>query len=178
MDVTTLFIIFISASLVVGIVASESDNAIFSTAVILGFFAALELLFSVPIWAAVSANPLTIILALLGYLVAGAVYALVWRWPEYLRNNSDVIKSDYKRYVREKGGDNVDDFLNDNYYNSYSASKNSNYIANWVMSWPLSLLWELARKPAIWIWRNAYTLLANYFEAISKKTVKNVLKNK
>jgi hypothetical protein len=175
---TTLLIIFIAVALVAGIVASESNSVIFSTAVILSFFAVLELAFDVPIWAAIVANPLTVVALLLAYLVAGAVYAMVWRWPEYLRNKSEAIKSEYARYVRENKVDNVDEFINDNYYNSYSASRNSDYIANWVMSWPLSLAWELARKPAIWTWKTVYSLLSGYFEGISKRTIKKVLNDK
>lgn len=175
---TTLLIIFIMIALIVGIFASESNSATFSTAVILSFFAVLELAFDVPIWAAIVANPLTIIALLLGYLVAGAAYTMIWRWPEYLRNKSEAIKSDYARYVRDTKRDNVDEFMNDGFYNRHTAYRQSKYIANWVMSWPLSLIWELSRKPAIWLWKTVYALLSDYFERISKRTIKNVLKDK
>jgi hypothetical protein len=175
---TTLLIIFIVIALIVGIFASESNSATFSTAVILSFFAVLELAFDVPIWAAIVANPLTIIALLLAYLAAGAAYTMIWRWPEYIRSKMVEIKSEYSRYVKETKSADVDEFMNDRHYNKYTASRQSDYIANWVMSWPLSLAWELSRKPAIWTWKTVYSLLRNYFERIGKRTIKNVLKDK
>ncbi len=83
-----IFIIFLLAALAVGIFASESDSFIFTTATILSTFVALDLLFSVPVWATIVANPIAIIMFVFAYVAVGSAYTAIWRWPEFIRENS------------------------------------------------------------------------------------------
>lgn len=174
-----LFILFLIIAIIAGIVAAESDNFFFSTGVIISFFAALEWLFAIPIWATIVTNPLTVIMLLLGYLVVGSVYTMIWRWPEYLRYKSPAIRTDFARLLRDKKVATIEEYMElHDYKHHYSASSNKDYIANWVLAWPFSMTWELSRKPAIWVWNNMYRVLANSFERIGKLVTARILKDK
>ena len=173
-----IFIIFLLAALAVGIFASESDSFIFTTATILSTFVALDLLFSVPVWATIVANPITIIMFAFAYVAVGSAYTAIWRWPEHLRENSNVIKDRYASYLVKHQGHTKDDFMSSYEYRDFTASSNKSSLANWVMAWPLSLTWELARKPAIWVWETAYEVLGNLFTRIGRRVTSNILKDK
>ena len=63
-------------------------------------------------------------------------------------------------------------------YRDFTASSNKASLANWVLAWPLSLTWELSRKPAIWVWETAYEVLGNLFTRIGRRVTSNILKDK
>lgn len=170
-----IFIIFLLVALAVGIFAAETDNFIFTTATIIATFTGLELFFAVPVWATIVANPTTLILFVFIYTAIGAAYTAIWRWPEFLKENSDNIHKQYDRYTKSNEDATLDNFLQSNVYNTYSASNRKAHLANWVLAWPLSLLWELSRKPVVWLWNNIYTILGNLFDRIAKRVTKNIL---
>jgi hypothetical protein len=176
MDV--IFIIFLLAALAVGIFASESDSFIFTTATILSTFIALDLFFSVPVWATIVANPITIILFAFAYVAVGSAYTAIWRWPEFLRERREQIQSSYDSYISRHQDHTKDDFMASYDYRDFTASSNKSSLANWVMAWPLSLTWELARKPAIWVWETAYEVLGNLFTRVGRRVTSNILKDK
>jgi K+-sensing histidine kinase KdpD len=177
-----IFIIFLLVALAVGIFASESDSFIFTTATILSTFVALDLFFSVPVWATIVANPLSIIMFVFAYAMAGSVFTTVWRWPEYLRERSSEIKYSYDAWAaKQTDSDSAaskQQFMNSYAYREYTASYNSNKLVNWVLAWPFSLAWELARKPAIWLWDTVYDVLGNLFERVGKYVTAKILRDK
>lgn len=173
-----IFILFLLAALAVGIFAAENDSFIFTTATIISTFVALDLFFSVPVWATIAANPLTIILFMFAYVIAGAAYTAFWRWPEYLREHSGYIQETYTDYISKHQDHTKDDFMSSYQYREFTASYNKTSLANWVLAWPLSLTWELARKPAIWIWEKTYEVLGNLFTRIGHRVTSNILKDK
>ena len=173
-----IFIIFLLAALAVGIVASESDNFFFSTATIISTFVALDLFFSIPVWTTIVANPITIIMFAFGYVAAGSAYTAIWRWPEFLRENSEVLQKRYTSYLVKHQDHTKDDFMASYEYRDFTASSNKASLANWVLAWPLSLTWELSRKPAIWVWETAYDILGNLFTRIGRRVTSNILKDK
>jgi len=174
-----LLIIFLLVALAIGILAAESDNFVFTTAVIISTFAGLDLFFGWPIWASILANPFTILLFAFGYLIVGSAYTAIWRWPEFLRDNKDKIRNDFAKYIKEHVGATEEQYMNSaNYTYNYSASSNKTSLANWVLAWPLSLTWELARKPAIWLWDNVYELLGTTFDRIGKSVSRKILRSK
>jgi hypothetical protein len=173
-----IFIIFLLAALAVGIFASESDNFIFTTATIISTFVALDLFFSVPVWATIVANPITIVMFAFAYVAVGSAYTAIWRWPVYLRDHSITIKDRYDSYITKHQGHTKDDFMSSYEYRDFTASSNKASLANWVMAWPLSLTWELARKPAIWVWETTYEILGNLFTRVGRRVTSNILKDK
>lgn len=173
-----IFIIFLLVVLAIGIVAAESDNWLFTTATMFSTFVALDLFFNVAVWSTIVSNPLAIILFTFIYVAIGAAYTAIWRWPVALRDMADNIQDSYDSYLKTHQGHSKEDFFNSSAYRSYSASANKGSLANWVLAWPLSLFWELARKPAIWIWNTAYDVLGKLFERIGKRVSSNILKDK
>jgi uncharacterized membrane protein len=173
-----IFIIFLLVVLVVGIVAAESNNWSFTTATVISTFVALELFFGVAVWATIVANPLTILLFTFIYIAVGAAYTAIWRWPVALRDRANDIQSSYDSYLANNKDHTKYDFMNSYVYAKYTASANKASLANWVLAWPLSLLWELARKPAIWVWNTTYDVLGNLFERVGKRVSANILKDK
>ena len=173
-----IFIIFLLVVLAVGIIAAESDNWLFTTATVISTFVALELFFSVAIWATIVSNPLSILLFTFIYVAVGAAYTAIWRWPVALRDSAASIQDSYDSYLAGHQGHTKEDFMNSYAYNKYTASYNKASLANWVLAWPLSLTWELARKPAIWVWNTTYEVLGKLFERVGKRVSANILKDK
>lgn len=173
-----IFIIFLLVVLVVGIVASESDNWLFTTATFITTLAALDFFFGVAIWSAIVSNPLAILLFTFIYVAVGAAYTAIWRWPVALRDLSAHIQDSYAEYMKGHQDHTKEDFMASYSYSKYTASYNKASLANWVLAWPLSLTWELARKPAIWIWNTTYDVLGKLFERVGKRVTANILKDK
>jgi hypothetical protein len=173
-----LLTIFIIVALIIAIVAAESDNFIFTTATMLATFAALQLLFGVPVWGAIVANPLNIILFTVLYVAAGAAYTAVWRWPEFLRERSHKIKDSYESWAAKHPTLIMADFKESYDYSSYKAGNNADKLANWVLAWPFSMVWELARKPAIMLWKVTYDVLGTMFTRIGHHVTDKILQDK
>lgn len=173
-----ILIIFLLVVLAIGIVAAESDNWLFTTATIIATFTALDLFFGVAIWSTIVSNPLAILLFTFIYVAVGAAYTAIWRWPVALRDMADHIQDSYESYLEGHQGHTKEDFMASYSYNKYTASYNKSSLANWVLAWPLSLTWELARKPAIWVWNTTYEVLGNLFERVGKRVTMGILKDK
>lgn len=173
-----LFIIFLLVAIGIAILAAESDSWVYTTTVFISTFAALDFVFGVPIWATILSNPLTIIMFTFIYVAVGAAYTAIWRWPVALRDKSEQIQDSYESYLKNHKEHNKKDFIDSNAYSKYTASYNKSSLANWVLAWPFSLAWELARKPAIWLWNNIYHSLGNLFEHIGKSVTNKILQDK
>lgn len=173
-----ILIIFLLVVLAIGILAAESDNWVFTTATFITTLASLDFFFGVAIWATIVANPLTILLFTFIYVAIGAAYTAIWRWPVALRDSAEDIKDSYDDYIKKHQGHTKEDFMASYSYSKYTASSNKSSLANWVLAWPLSLIWELARKPAIWIWNTSYEVLGKLFERVGKRVSANILKDK
>jgi predicted membrane protein len=173
-----LFIIFLLFACGLAIVAAEADNFIFTTATMLSTFIVLDVFFAVPIWATILSNPLTIIMFVFAYTLVGAAYTAMWRWPESLQERASEIQEQYARWTKMNETLTKQDFMNSYEYSKYSASYNYDKLANWVLAWPFSLAWELARKPAIWLWNTSYEILGTLFDRIAKRVITKILKDK
>jgi len=167
--------------------ASESDSFILGSAVILISAVVAQFVFTIPVWATLIANPFLLILYIAVYIAVGAVYAGMWKLPNYVNKNSNGIQIDYKRWKENqddwnrKGHDETrdvsyDTFLNSPYY-EYSVKNNKDRVASWVLLWPVSLTWELMHKPFIWLWDSVYYGLGKVFEKINHDQAKKILEN-
>lgn len=187
----------------VGLVwASERDSFLLGTSVILVGAAVGEFVFGLPIIASVVANPFMLVVYVAVYIAFGALYAGLWRLPNFVKKNSSRIQSDYvawkdrlttnhERSWRAKIKDHVtgteeqpapvdvsfDTFLNSSSY-QYSVRNNKDRVASWVLLWPASLTWELMHKPFIWLWNSVYFGLGEVFERINRDTARKVLEEK
>lgn len=164
------------AFVALGIFSAENDSALLSTATFVGGIALLEFGFEISIMAAFAANPLLILGSILTYVVIGAIYTALWRWPEFIRKNRTEIMSDYNEWAKHVPSDqdnSFDKFL-ESYKYKFNAGDHKGRLGTWVGLWPFSMFWELARKPAIWAWDNAYRSLGNLFQRISHNTARKI----
>lgn len=184
--------------------ASERDSFFLGTAVILIGLVVAEFVFSIPVWSAIVANPLLLLLYAAVYIAVGSLYAGMWRLPNYIRKNADRIQSDYmswkdrltlnhSRSLRDTLRDKIspadneanlpgvdvsyDAFLSSGSYN-YSVRHNKDRIASWVLLWPAGVTWELMHKPFIWLWESVYYGLGEVFERINRDSARKVLEEK
>jgi hypothetical protein len=182
--------------------ASEKDSFLLGTSVILVGAAVGEFVFGLPIIASIIANPFTLVVYVTVYIAFGALYAGLWRLPNFVKKNSGNIQSSYitwkdrvttnhERSWRVINRDRVtrtkkhpepadvpfDEFLNSS-SNGHSVRNNKDRVASWVLLWPASLTWELMHKPFIWLWNSVYFSLGEVFERINRDSARKVLEEK
>jgi hypothetical protein len=75
--------------------ASEKDSFLLGTSVILVGAAVGEFVFGLPIIASIIANPFTLVVYVTVYIAFGALYAGLWRLPNFVKKNSGNIQSSY-----------------------------------------------------------------------------------
>jgi hypothetical protein len=167
--------------------ASSVDSFILGSAVVFVSLVVAQFLFAIPVWAAISANPFMLIVYIVFYGAVGAVYTALWRLPNYVKKNGDLIQSDYNRWKREQDDWNrkghyetrdisFETFLNSTSYR-FSVKNNKDRVASWVLLWPTSFAWELIHKPFVWLWDSVYYGLGKVFEKINHDQAKKILEN-
>jgi hypothetical protein len=160
-----------------GILSAEMDSALLSVATFVIGLLTLQFGFEIAVWSAFVANPLLAVGAVIIYVALGAVYTAVWKWPDYIRKNKERIMSSYNDWARKKNQNNADNsfeaFLDSDSY-EYSASDHKERLATWTGMWPFSFVWDVSRRPAIWLWEVVYTSLGEAFQRISKRTARKI----
>lgn len=169
-------IIGIALFVVAGIFAAEMDSALMSVATFVIGLLALNYVFEISVFATFIANPLWIVGAVVLYVAAGAAYTALWRWPEFIRKNKDHIMRDYADWAknRDDNKDNSFDAFLNSYQYKFNASEHKERLGTWVGMWPFSMTWELARKPAIWVWNTSYKSLGELFQRIGQRTARKL----
>mgnify|MGYP000025694606 CR=1 FL=1 len=165
-------LVFISA----GILSAEMDSALMSVATFIIGLLVLQFGFGVSVWAAFVANPLVAIGAVILYVAIGAAYTAVWKWPDFIRKNKDKIMRQYNDWARHQN-DNEDNsfeaFLDSSYY-EFDASDHKERLGTWTGMWPFSFIWDMSRRPAIWLWGKLYKSLGDLFQNIGKRTARKL----
>lgn len=159
-----------------GVIAAEMDSAFAAVATFVIGLVTLKYGFGIPIFASFAANPFLIIAAIMSYIAAGALFTGVWRWPEFIRENDESILKDYTEWskdVDDSKDNSFEAFLDSPSY-MYNAWQHKERLGTWVGMWPFSLGWELARKPAIWIWNTSYHSLGDVFQRIGKRAARKI----
>lgn len=181
------FLIFLAAFVIFGMVSSEYDDFFWGSLTLISGLSIMEWGFAVPIWASITANPLTFFIMAAVYIFVGASYAGFWKFRNFVLKNESKIKSEFIQWIKSspsyerkdditeilKSDEKFEQFLDSNYY-PMAPSKHKNRLANWVLMWPFALLWELSHKPAIWLWDTIYSQLGTLFLEISKSTARSI----
>lgn len=168
------FIIFSCFIIAGGVIASEVENFTVAVSTFIIGLVGLQWFFSIPVWGSIVDNPFSLLLYLLIYTIVGAAYTILWRWPEYIRENSVRISYDYKEYIARNPADSKEDFLNSRYY-AFSTSKHKQGIATWILAWPFSLFWELGRKPFKYAYNGIYTLIGDLLERVGRNVANKII---
>ncbi|SRR6056297_298992 len=158
-----------------GIIAAEMDSALMSVATFVIGLITLSWGFGVPIWATFTANPLMIVGAIIIYIAVGAAYTAVWKWPDFIRKNREIILREYNDWAhKNQNGDNsFEAYLESSNY-EYNAYQHKERLGTWVGMWPFSFVWDVSRRPAIWLWNVTYTSLGEAFQNIGKRTARKI----
>lgn len=175
----TWFAIFVLIVLIAGIASAEFDSFVGGTVTLITGLIGADLIFGYPVFASIIANPLIILAVIALYIAVGSIYTALWKWPDYIRSKSKHINSSYDNWTRSNEKNKVektfDNFLDSpDYKNNYAASSNKERLSAWVMMWTFSMAWELARKPAKWVFKNVYSMLGDMFEQVGKSTAKKM----
>jgi len=173
-------IIAVILFLIAGFISAEVDSAFASAFTFIGGFALLEFVLKISVFSVIAANPLWAVGMLVFYVGIGAAYTGIWRWPEFIRKNQEKIMSAYQQWSMQRGSNqdnSFDAFLESSAYD-FNASDHKERLGTWVGLWPFSLTWEVSRKPAIWVWNNAYKSLGRVFQRISHNTARKIHDNK
>lgn len=168
------FILFTIAVIALGIFASEIESFAGGTGTFIIGLVSLQWWFGIPVWQSIVDNPLSVVLYLVIYTIVGAAYTLLWRWPEFLRDNAKVITNDYDRFMKHNIGSSKEDFVASDSY-PFPVKKYATHIYTWMLTWPFSLLWELSRKPIRYVYRVVYDSLGDTFGRIGKAVTMRIL---
>lgn len=172
-----LALIGLAVFVAAGILSAELDSALMSVATFIIGLLTLQFGFDVAVWSAFVANPLLALGAVIVYIALGALYTAVWKWPDFIRKNKDKILRTYNDWarMREKNNENnsFEAFLDSHQY-EYNASDHKERLATWTGMWPFSFVWDVSRRPAIWLWKQLYRSLGNVFQNIGKKTARKI----
>lgn len=170
------FLVFTCFFIAAGIFASEIENFAIGTATFIIGLVSMQWFFDIPVWEYIIDNPFNLILYLALYTIAGAAYTLLWRWPEFIRENASKIEHEYQRFVEKHPTlySPKDEFFSSIYYD-FKASKHTHRFATWILTWPFSLGWELARKPVKYFYQAVYHLLGDAFDRVGKRATKRIL---
>jgi hypothetical protein len=173
-------ILGVLAFVAAGIFSAEMDNAFMAFATFVIGLLTLQYGFGIAVWASIVANPLLLVGLFVINIMAGGVYTAVWRWPEYIRNNKKDIMSSYDDWVKDRKANesnSFDDYLTSAYYD-YNANGHKERLVTWVFMWMFSLVWELSRKPTVWLWKTVYAGFGNMFQKIGRNTARKLHDNK
>lgn len=154
----------------------ETDSFTLGSGILIVGLLTLDLVLGVPIWEAIVANPLVIVVFIAAYVAAGSAYAYFWKVPEFLDKNSNRIKEDFKDWSKSHKSTDYDEFLNSSRYR-YSIKSNIDRVATWVMLWPAGVAWELSHKPIRWIWNKTYYGIGELLESKNRSKARQILED-
>lgn len=169
-------ILGLSGILFLGILSTEFDSAIIGTATLVAGILVANYVFGIQLGALIAANPLLLVGIILGYIAIGAAYTALWRWPNFIESHDEKIHVSYMQWAgnQHSSEDNsYDAFLETEFYD-YQSYNHKERLMTWTGMWPFALAWELARKPAIWVFKNIYKSLGNVFQLVSKRTARKL----
>lgn len=186
------------AVLVVGVVIAETGAFYGGGVLIVAGILFAQYVLHISVWAFLWANPLLILGYAILYVGLGGAYTAVWKWPDYLRSNSEEIKADFERaqdtkrfaFERDKAKPTpegvekptkvvlitIEEFMDSSGYDKYRAKNNKALLATWTQMWIFALAWDLTHRPFIWIYEVVYDSFGRIFDIVGKRTTRNILK--
>ncbi len=150
---------------------------------VLGTLLLLQWFGDVKVFSAISTNPSLALLALLAYLVVGAVWSIA-KWYFYLHRRREVYNDKRFRILRDYRVDKVSDLqqrdkesvvrqLRD-YAAQPKARENKQRIIVWMAYWPWSLVWTFFSDFVRRLCHHIYEWLHRLYQAISDHVWKGV----
>ena len=176
------FFLFVIAIFACGIWSAETDNMFGGALTLLALAAGAQFLFGIPVFGAILANPLLLIVGVVAYIGIGLAYAVMYRYADYLRRHAYQIKMKWSEFQlshqKTHGKDTTptrSDFRNSYSYQEYAPKYNADRIAAWVMMWPWAVFWDLSHKPLRFVYNNMYTLAGKALDRVGARVSEKIL---
>lgn len=165
-----------------------------ATASLITFLAVLQFLGGIPVWQYIVANPVTVVVWVLLYLLGGVgwVFPRWWLFVKDHRRKYDELK---QQFLDSKGAQVLTPELLEEWakyfeskrgYGGYYDEENhriefkprprdhQSRIITWMCMWPLNLLWTLLNDPVVRFFRHIYYEIAGLLQKISDNAFKDV----
>lgn len=157
----TLFVISV---LIITFDNFENEGKAFG---LLLLFAAAVLFFNPGVWLAIKANPLLLLVGLLGYLVLGVVTAFT-KWYFFLLNVRDAINEGETPSDEYRIGKTIKVRGRSVRY-PIVVSNFKARITGWMTYWPWVALWTLIDDPIRRIFQRIYTAIAGQLQGMANR---------
>jgi len=168
---------------------AETESPFVATFLLAATALVAEFVFGIAVFATVIANPLTIVLVVLGYLVAGVLWAYP-KWWFFVRNIRDDYLDSVRSFLRGKGYEEwesakaiPDDYLAiwwDGHGVEWGrkfpvkARDHKRKIITWMAWWPVSMVWTLINDPIRKLYRYTYEVLRGTFDRVGASAMGDV----
>jgi hypothetical protein len=178
------FILFVIAIFACGVVSAETDNMFGGAATLILLAVGSQFLFNIPVFGAILANPLLLIVGVVAYIGIGLAYAVLYRYASFLEQKAPGIKMSWGEFqinYKKDHSDSTptrDEFRASYKYNQYTPSYNSDRIAAWVMMWPWAVFWDLCHKPLRFLYNNMYTLAGRALDKVGARVSDKIIDKK
>lgn len=167
----------------VGIWSSEKEDALIATLTLVAILLGLEFILGYNVFSAIWSNPLLFLVAIVGYIVIGFMWAIYWKYPKFLTRREESIRRKYTYFRTQRSGDpipdtpeNVEAFMKSDYYYDFSPLGIKPRIYAWVCMWPWSTSWAILNEPFIWIYNQIHRIVADTLDRVGKSVTRKVLK--
>lgn len=161
-----------------GILFSEIDNWFGAAITIIVLLLGSELIFGIPVFAAVVDNPLWVVFGLIVYALIGTVYATFYRYRNFLKDNEESIARDMHKYEKSLGKNGTftnNDFRESMYYSAYQPYNNKERITAWILLWPWAVFWDLCHQPVRWVYKVCHDSTGKILDKISYNVSEDII---
>lgn len=160
----------------IGVLATEFDILLIATANVFLTVFTLDLLLDMNIWGLVTANPLVTVALAIGYIFVGVGYALLIKYPRFLKRSAYQIECEWKSYCKTTEEPSEDEFRDSVYFLRYTLAKISDKVAAWTIMWPSGVVWDLINRPVRMVYRVAINSLSTTVNMLVKRIVSQIIK--
>lgn len=173
--INALLMLIVITVVVAGVMLAETGNIFLILTVPAVTLAILEYGFDVPIIAAITSDWVFTASCILGYLLVGVLFAILYKWPRYLKLNKESIIADYKKWENSSVCSSIP-FEDSVYYRQWSTGSNKQRILSWTFSWPFSAAWDLTYRPITALWDGMYDMTKSLMQAVERRVINSILK--
>lgn len=106
-------------------------------------------------------NPAYVVLAVLGYLIAGTIWGVI-KWFFYILKERDIALENIKCNHRKT------------HFSPPQASEHKERIITWMLYWPFSMFWTIINDPLRRAFEWIYRRIGKFMQGVSDRIFKDV----
>lgn len=168
------FFLFVCFIIVVGGLSSENDSLIGAVATFIALIAGF-ILFGIPVFSTAVEYIAFTVLLLVAYIVIGLVYAIYFKFPDFLKSKSENIKTTWNNWKQKYPDGTREEFLKSGDYMVYTPYHNNSSITVWTALWPWGLAWDLIHKPVKFIYNSVYDIAGKMLDGVTKRVTSKII---